>query len=259
MLKPISQKNISVVLSVDNACISYAAVTIQSVKNAANKNQSYNIYILYTKLDKHFRHHLENFSEENFSVCCLDIKPYLYKKDLSPTQIHRCCFFFLIPEIFENTDKVLYLTHNTLVQSDVAPLFDTDLQNHAVGACVSPIKKTYKEYLHQNLKIFDKNYINTAVLLFNISFFKNQKILKKCWEKLKDSKKYRFLEQDIFNMSIFSKYSSYSLFQEVACNLRNNLDIFSTILIKKFSKFPNIIFRSNKRRSNKIYTLFNTK
>lgn len=109
----------------------------------------------------------------------------------------------LLPKILpSNIDKVLYLDADTIVLSDISPLFLTDINGAPIAGCLDLVSK-------ENAKKYQIDfYINSGVLLFNLVQWREMGYTEKClaWAKNKGAE-LLYSDQCVlntyFNKSIF--------------------------------------------------------
>ena len=114
-------KVIPIFFSVNNGYAPYLAVAINSLKKCVNKEALYYIRILNSNLSESNIRKLQRMSEENVIVECVDIAEHV--KGLSTASLNHltseALFRILIPELFPQCDKVLYLDCDIVVLKDV--------------------------------------------------------------------------------------------------------------------------------------------
>jgi lipopolysaccharide biosynthesis glycosyltransferase len=88
----------------------------------------------------------------------------------------------LLPKILPSSiDKVLYLDADTIILSDISPLFYTEMHDSPIGGCLDLVSKENAEKYQISF------YINSGVLLFNLSQWREMGFSEKClaWAKNK--------------------------------------------------------------------------
>lgn len=147
----------------------------------------------YTPINKDkadfFESVVKEYNPEN-SVKVIDVTD-LYMKEFSgcPNENAYCSPYTLIrllaDEIDEIPDKILYLDVDIMFNRDIHLLYDIDL----TGCEYAAARDHYGKYL------LYYNYINAGVLLFNMKYMKETKLLEKAREELR-KKKLTFADQD---------------------------------------------------------------
>lgn len=171
---------VTVVYAVNSDFILYAAASINSIKKTANKSRVYKIYILYHSVSSRDLNLLEKLTNANLEVQCIDVSEYIAKTrmrtlDRFPEEIW---FRFLIPDIFKQQNKAIYLDADTIVFEDIGKLYDIKMcgtEGYVCGA-VEDANQGRK-------KLFGiERYYNSGVLLMNLSLMREEKIKDKCIE-----------------------------------------------------------------------------
>lgn len=114
---------------------------------------------------------------------------------------------FLIADIFPSCEKVLYLDCDTVILSDVADLFATDLGDAVLGAALDPeipgqlksddasLASYFKEVLQMDVS---DPYLQAGVLLLNLVRMRSLHSVDE-WLGIAGSRTYRYNDQDILN------------------------------------------------------------
>ncbi len=110
---------------------------------------------------------------------------------------------FLIPRVVpEATEKVLYLDADLLVLSDLAPLWETDLEEAAVGAVRDGLDDQIKADMPCVAAVPRvREYFNAGVLLIDLVNWRRQRISEKALEFLTRNPKTPFSDQDALNVA----------------------------------------------------------
>lgn len=78
-------------------------------------------------------------------------------------------FRVLLPELLPELDRVLYLDSDLIVRRSLAPLWNTELGDHLLGAVTNPLYPFQPPYPQQALGIErPADYLNSGVLLLNL-------------------------------------------------------------------------------------------
>lgn len=114
---------------------------------------------------------------------------------------------FLIADIFPSCEKVLYLDCDTVILSDVADLFATDLGDAVLGTALDPeipgqlksddtsLASYFKEVLQMDVS---DPYLQAGVLLLNLVRMRSLHSVDE-WLGIAGSRTYRYNDQDILN------------------------------------------------------------
>lgn len=201
-------KVIPIFFSVNNGYAPYLAVAINSLKKCVNKDTMYYIRILNSNLSEGNIQRLQRMSEENFIVECMDIAEHV--KGLSTASLNHltaeALFRILIPELFPQYEKVLYLDCDIVVLKDVEQLFEIELEDKLLGVIKNPCNAGLQNYVEEYIKIPYQQYFNSGVLLMNAQRFREEEIAEKCLQIYADNKsKYLFVDQDALNVVCIGK------------------------------------------------------
>lgn len=109
----------------------------------------------------------------------------------------------LIPTLFpEAVPKVLYLDSDVLVLSDLAQLWDTDLEEAVAGAVLDGLDTQIKSgILPLNEIPRVEHYFNAGVLLINLPRWRESRISEKALQYLEQNPKSPFSDQDALNVA----------------------------------------------------------
>lgn len=167
---------IPIFFAVDDGYIPFLAVTLQSLITNASKDYNYDLKILYTKISNENKQKILKFENKNFKIEFIDLNYYLeelasklYTRDYyTKTTYYR----LLIPNLYPQYDKALYLDSDITVIGDISELYNIDIGENLVGAVpdasVRKIKE-FSEYVERVIGMADyKNYFNAGILLMNL-------------------------------------------------------------------------------------------
>lgn len=176
--------------------------TLTSMTSALENNNNEKNILVYNLLLSH------DFNKENIQIFESLKKNYpviihyyiipnifgSFKKWKQKTYCHYYKLF--IPILFPYLEKILYLDSDTLIFKDFSELFNVDFKhNYILGS------QATNKYIIKKFKINVKVYINVGVLLFNIKKIrKHNKDIELLYFTMKNSKKYKYPEQDSLNI-----------------------------------------------------------
>ncbi len=116
----------------------------------------------------------------------------------SPNNVDRFTPYALLrifADYYDLPDKIIYLDVDTVINNDIAELFNQDIEDYEIG-CVRDVF-----IFGQKL---NKTYFNSGMLLMNMKKIKETGYLEKT-RKLCQDKKMLFLDQTALNLSVTSK------------------------------------------------------
>lgn len=171
-------KIIPIVFAINEEHCSHIMATIQSIKNHTNFERFYDIYILYTDLTGKLINSLEELTDDNIRVSCLDISEKMKEITLQRREHFPFIMYYrlFIPELFYGYKKIIYLEANTIIESDLTELFDLDFKE----AWISALKT---EGAHQQLQNRKNCIFSSDIILFNIIQWRKENLTQKYKEK----------------------------------------------------------------------------
>ncbi|ECL6397957.1 glycosyltransferase family 8 protein, partial [Campylobacter jejuni] len=230
----------------------YLAVILHSIKINSSKDYNYDICILYNSLNKENMDKIKNFIQDiNISIRFINISPHIYNAK-KQVHFHVAAHFkeanyyrFFIPSIFKNYKKIIYLDCDMLVLKDLKDLYSYNF-NTSIAACkeitailivLNNIDKYYIDFINSKQAFKDiSNYIQSGVLVYNISKCIENNFTQKCLDTLKYLEHPPIVDQDVINSAFEGDIS----FLDARWNFTWNLPIrypnFKTLLPKAFTK-----------------------
>lgn len=184
-----TQKNtIPIFFSIDEAYAPYLSTALMSLFEHTSKEKQYDIIIVYHKLTRTSQDKLKRIANDYPQVNMIfiemqknligifDRKETRLKADIfTPTIYYR----IFLPEMFPQYDKGVYLDSDIIVLEDIAELFNTNLNNNLLAACLdmSTIDNpVFRQYFIDAVGIKTDQYFNAGVLLMNFKQFRRKKI-----------------------------------------------------------------------------------
>lgn len=219
-LKPnFLQNNIPIVFNCDNNFVKYLSVVIQSIIENSSIKNNYDIIILNEDItveqQESLKYVVKNYN--NFSIRFYNMENYIKEYNvLSWFTInhinHSAYYRIFIPKIFSNFEKLIYLDADLILKTDIANLFNCDMENKAIAAVkdfgICNITKkdalflffdNLYNYLKTTLKIKNiNNYFNSGVLVIDVKKLIEKNYFDKFIEIAKINNQY-FHDQNILN------------------------------------------------------------
>lgn len=193
---PMTEMNIC--LACDNTYAKYAGVAISALLKNSNPDDYFNFYILDNNISEKEKKNitsLKKFKNFNIEFVCVDNSKFenLYlppkKGYLSISAYYR----FVMPSLFTNIDKILYIDCDVIATTSIKELYNTDI----TGKLAAVIKDTACEANQKRLGFEQKDiYFNSGVFLANLEEFRKQNIQNKLFETIKEG----LDDQDILNI-----------------------------------------------------------
>lgn len=158
----------------------YLAVSLQSLKENANRNYIYEIYILHSGIAENEQQRVLNFGEERFSIKFVNVSERLeaVKSSLQLRDYYTGATYYriFIANMFPDYDKALYLDSDTVILGDISRLYRYDLRDNLVGAVTDAVVNghpVFREYAREVLGIEPKYYFNAGILVMNLKKFRS--------------------------------------------------------------------------------------
>lgn len=208
--------SVNVVFTTNNKYAKYMTVAIRSLIEQCSDNRNYDIIIFETDVEKELQNIIESMADDynNISIRFLNVNSIFeeHKNENFFCHIYLSKEMYLrlfIPEILQNYEKAIYIDCDTIVQKDVAELFDIDISQHYIGAArdfnsiVNALVgyEKVKYYFKSILKIENmNNYINSGVLLMNLVKLREIDITQKAFKILQTYKELLYPDQDLLNL-----------------------------------------------------------
>lgn len=175
---------IPIFFTVDNNYIPFLAVTLQSIVDNISSENLYKVIVLYKEnMSKENIEKINKYKRENFDIEFVDLKDKLgnieeklYTRDYySKSTYYR----LLIPEIYKEYDKAIYLDSDIVLLSDIANLYNIDLEDNLIGAAPDEAianVKAFQEYAEKVVGVSTYHkYFNAGVLLMNLKELRNSR------------------------------------------------------------------------------------
>ena len=105
---------------------------------SCNRQNHYDIVVLESDLTSKTKKRLQDLlrDRDNISLRFCNVASMIDSYDLYISNLItvETYYRFLIPELFEKYDKVLYLDGDLIIKQDISKLFQIDIGDHLVGA-----------------------------------------------------------------------------------------------------------------------------
>ncbi|WML36755.1 DUF4422 domain-containing protein [Clostridium sp. OS1-26] len=182
LLPAFNENAVTIALACSDYYMPYCGTTIYSFLKNANKKYNYDIVLLEHDLKPFSKNLLINmvkqFSDIKVSLRFENVKYYLDYNNINDYQIFGY-YCLLIPNIFKNFKRVLYLDSDMIVNDDISELWFEDFENKSIVAAYDLFKIADANGLNKENKFYHTkmawmkeanllNQIDSGVLLFNI-------------------------------------------------------------------------------------------
>jgi lipopolysaccharide biosynthesis glycosyltransferase len=171
-----NEKVIPVFFAVDDVYIPFLAVALQSLVDNSSSQYQYSLKILNTNISNDNKDKIKKYERETVDIEFVDLNYYIGKvKDKLYTRDYysKTTYFRLfIPELYPQYTKAVYLDSDIIILSDIAELYNIDMEDNLVAAAPDDVIQTYEvfqEYAEKVVGVTDyKRYFNAGVLLMNL-------------------------------------------------------------------------------------------
>ena len=195
---------IPIFLAPNNAYAPHAGITITSLLENSSRDYFYEIHVLHTDLNQENIALLESISYENASVKCFCITRFIEKElKLMYTNFHfskEMFYRILIPDVFPQYDKAVYLDSDICVLGDISEFYNIDLEGNILGGVNDVMHVRSKNYVSKEIGLDPFRYINSGVLLIDCKLYLEEGIKQKIFDELKVRDSLRYPDQDLINI-----------------------------------------------------------
>lgn len=204
------EKSVNIAFVSDDVFANFLGVAINSVIMNADKERCYDIIVITTKMADENIFNVVSLAAEKDNIAIRFAFVSELIKDMeflvSANYNNFTYYRLLLPDILESMDRILYLDADTIINYDVAELYDMDFEgNYLIGtydvqiAAWQNYDSGMRAYFNA-LRVGDSGqYVQAGVLLFNL-----EQLVKdnKCEEIIKSAcnEKYIFNDQDLINI-----------------------------------------------------------
>lgn len=207
---------IHIACACDNNYVPHCGALIMSIfENNKNNNIDVNVVT-------------DGFSDENIAKLKQVERHYRQKINIVKIDISRLANFpieksfngyinlstyyrLLLPDLFPNYDKILYLDCDIIVRGDLGQLWNTDISKYSIAGIhdstsmvvTGPQRLCYPE---------TESYYNAGVGLYNLDYLRKIDFVSKAFEYIKSNKeKIRFQDQDVLNGVLHGTFKQISV------------------------------------------------
>lgn len=181
---------IPVFYSISDDFTPYAAVSLSSLARFVDPKKDYTVTFLHQGLSKAHEESLASYSKDNLHVEFYEMSDVLLKPIQDRKENYLRGDFFamsifyrlFIPDLFPQYDKAVYIDSDTVLNDDIAKLYETELGDNLIGACVDSSIQFVPEmlrYISEVLTLDPKKYINSGMLVMNAKAFRDEKFVDK--------------------------------------------------------------------------------
>ena len=182
------KQTIPVFFAVDDGYIPFLAVVLQSLIDNSSQENLYEIKVLYTNISDKNKEHIKNrYETQNIKIEFVNLNNYLEKiKEKFYTRDYYSCatyYRMFIPDLYPEYKKAIYLDSDMTVLTDIANLYNIDLENNLIAAVPDgavQVIPPFQEYVEKVVGMSDyKKYFNAGMLLMNLEELRKIKFQEK--------------------------------------------------------------------------------
>jgi len=233
-------ETIHIAYSLDNGYAEPTCVSMASI--LANTKSKVHFHVISNKLSDENKAKLSSLSERfphghwNYYGFEFDDKVLTIPEHLTVETYYR----FFLPAILPELDRIIYIDGDTIVNGDIAELWNEDLEGKVAGV-VSDVTHTYKRSKILDLE-YDWHYFNAGVLLLDLKKFSElytlenlPKIISIVFNKYVENKEPWYADQEVINYLI--KGEKYAKFLSAKFNLEDMEHFFHPKNCKSLKKW----------------------
>lgn len=168
----------------DDKFLKYTIVSLTSMMQNASKKRDYHVYILHTNIPETSQARVLALQNENFAISFVNVTDYLdsisERLPLRHYYNKTTYFRFFIAEMFPEYDKAIYIDSDTIVQGNIARLYDTNIGSCYLGAAHEQAMAqvdVFGTYCERVVGVSRKDYFNAGVMLINCEQFRLHRVL----------------------------------------------------------------------------------
>ena len=195
--------------SASDTYTSILGVLINSIIVNSNKSEVYDLVILETDMSTQHMNMINSLGKDhaNVSIRFVDVNDLIEVEQLEECSNGFTFFSFLrllAPELFGKYKKALYLDSDTIVDVDIAEIYNITMDGYLIGGAIDVAFQAfhYRENIsyYQSIGLYDCNtYINSGVLLINVDEFRKSFSDDFFLNKAKEYT-YKWPDQDLLNV-----------------------------------------------------------
>ena len=216
-IEPLGEDYIPVCFCSSNEYAPILSVALQSLIINRDEKQCYDIVIINRDISENNKALLHGMIDglNNIYIRFLNIKKWVENLTFY-TWAHFTAFTYyrlIIPTLFKNYEKVIYLDSDVVVNHDISELYKSEINKEYIAAVIdthvtgrfSQLSPKYEpSYYTEVLGCLEGEYFQAGVMLINISeineCYGDMELVKKASEA-----KYRWLDQDFLNIEFHGK------------------------------------------------------
>ncbi len=173
------KKTVPVFFACNDNYVPYLDVALVSIKAHASKDVDYVVTILQTEISEEHKKTLTRHDCENFKVSFYDVTKLVepLKGTLPDVFYYSLAAYYrlFIETAFPEYEKAIYLDCDVILLTDIAKLYDVDVEGYLVGAVYeqnTDRDPKFTNYVTDIIGIPYYTYFNSGVMLMNLKEFR---------------------------------------------------------------------------------------
>lgn len=201
--------NMNILCSTDDNYVPYCGIMLTSLFEN-NISTTFNVYILTEELNTKNKNDLATLAnnyQQKIEILTIDKEilkdcPIKNSDYVSLATYYRILAPILLPD---NVDTILYLDCDIIINQNIADLYNSNINEYAIGAVIDDDYGNEEKYLRLNIPQ-KYSYINAGVLLMNLKYWRENNIIDRCLDYIKNNKeKLLQHDQDVINAILHNK------------------------------------------------------
>lgn len=182
-------KSAAIVCAANQRCVKSLWISIAAIQKNLPKDTTCRLFILHDKLSERIKTKISRLATEATSIEFINGSEHLKNLGLPEYAdgTREMYYKYLIPQIFRNDEKVLYIDYSTEVCGDVLQLFQIDLKENVIATVVNK----------QNSASSKSS--NAGLYMFNIPAWNRLKLTQKILAEISEFSRSHPSDQDILN------------------------------------------------------------
>jgi lipopolysaccharide biosynthesis glycosyltransferase len=246
--------------TIDNNYVTHCGIMLKSLF-FNNRESIFNIYIFHNGIIEKKINKLKNYViDEGHKFNNIQIDDSSINNAPVTHHVSLATYYrILIPELLnKNLEKILFLDSDLIIRKNIIDLWNTDLNDSCVGACLEYVDKAYK--LRLGLEK-GADYFNAGVLLINLRIWREKNITPHILDYIKNNaEKLLSWDQDALNIIFQNQWKKLNIQWNIGQNFYkdNCLSEYYGVTPQRFIELksdPSIIHFTG---SDKPWNYFNT-
>ena len=174
---------IPIFFACDDNFVKHTIVSLTSIIENADPSRKYRVHVLHTNISEKMMTETLRLKNESFDISFNDVTPYLEsisdKLPLRHYYTKTTYYRLFIADMFPEYDKAIYIDSDTVVLGDISELYDTELGDCYVGACVEQVMAqmdVYGTYAERVVGVERHRFFNAGLLLINSAEWRRVKL-----------------------------------------------------------------------------------